>query len=100
MDLQAENYEDLESFICDIESEVDTMNRNIKGARESIENAKHDLSLSSNGFVSALGNIIESERNPSSRVKTGLQYLNTMFGGGLERRKIIYGLWCSKRMEE
>lgn len=47
INLRAENYDDLETAICEIEREVDNMNRDIKGARESIENAKHDLSLSS-----------------------------------------------------
>lgn len=79
--IRAENYEDLESAVCELGQEIETLNRDIKGARESIENSKHDLSMSSSGFVNALGNLIEAERNPSSKVKTGLQYLNTMLNG-------------------
>ena len=92
VNLRAENYDDLESAICEIEREVDTINRDIKGARESIENAKHDLSLSSSGFINALGNLIDNERNPSAKVKSGIQYLNTMFNGGFEKGQ-LYGLF-------
>lgn len=86
VNIRADNYDDLEDAITEFGQELDSMNRDIKGARESIESSKHDVSLSSSGFVNTLGNIIDIERNPSSRVKTGLQYLNTMFGSGMEKR--------------
>ena len=48
---------------------------------ESLENAKKDMNLSNSAFVNYLGNLITKERNPASKVKTGIQYLNAMFNG-------------------
>lgn len=81
VNLKAENYDDLGDMMTQLESTIDTMNRNIKDARESLENAKKDMSLSNSAFVNYLGNLITKERNPASKVKTGIQYLNTMFNG-------------------
>lgn len=100
MNLSAENYDSLEGMIRDLENDFDGINKDIKSARESLENARKDMSLSSSGFVNVLDNLIQKERNPSTRVKTGLQYLNAMFGGGMEKRKIICSFWSCKRMEK
>lgn len=81
VNLKAENYDDLGDMMTQLESTIDTMNRNIKDARESLENAKKDMSLSNSAFVNYLGNLITKERNPASKVKTGIQYLNAMFNG-------------------
>lgn len=81
VNLKAENYDDLGDMMTQLENTIDTMNRNIKDARESLENAKKDMSLSNSAFVNYLGNLITKERNPASKVKTGIQYLNTMFNG-------------------
>ena len=81
VNLKAENYDDLGDMMTQLESTIDTMNRNIKDARESLENAKKDMSLSNSAFVNYLGNLITKERNPANKVKTGIQYLNTMFNG-------------------
>ena len=94
--IRAEAYDDLETAICDLGQELDDLNRDIKGARESIENSKHDLNMSSNGFVNALGKLIDNERNPSSKIKTGIQYLNTMFNGGLEKGRLYCGFGVAK----
>lgn len=81
VNLKAENYDDLGDMMTQLENTIDTMNRNIKDARESLENAKKDMSLSNSAFVNYLGNLITKERNPASKVKTGIQYLNAMFNG-------------------
>jgi hypothetical protein len=88
MNLSAENYDSLESMIKELESDFDGINKDIKSARESLENAKKDMSLSSSGFVNVLDNLIQKERNPASKVRTGLQYLNAMFNGGFEKGQI------------
>lgn len=94
LNLKAENYDDLENFMGGLENDFESMNREIKSARESIENSKKDLSLSSSSFINTLGNIISKERNPSSKIKTGIQYLNTMLGGGFTpgRLTVIFGV--------
>lgn len=94
VNLKAENYDDLEEFIGELEGDFDNVTREIKSARESLENSKKDMNLSSSGFINALDNIIKKERNPASKVKTGIQYLNTMLGGGFTpgRLTVIFGV--------
>lgn len=94
--LKAETYEDLNDQIQKIELAVEGMNRELKSSRESIEDAKKDLSLSSSGFIGVLGNIIQKERNPSARVKTGLQFMNNMLNGGFERQRVYCALGVAK----
>lgn len=81
VNIQNENYDDLGDAVSELENELETINREIKHARESLKDSRSDMSLSSSSFVNVLGNIIQKERNPSARVKTGLQYLNTMLNG-------------------
>ena len=88
MNLKAENYDSLDGIIGELEEEFDGINKDIKSARESIENAKKDMSLSSNGFVTILDGLIQKERNPASKVKSGIQYLNAMLNGGYEKGRL------------
>jgi len=85
---KTENYEDINTMITQIEESVNIVNKELKSARESLEDSKKDMNLSSNGFISVLDDIIQKERNPSAKVKTGLQYLNAMLGGGFEKGQI------------
>ena len=96
VDLKAENYDDLETIIMDLEQELTTITRDIKSARESIENSKNDMNLSSNGFIGALSQVIKEERNPAIRVKTGIQYLNSMLNGGFERGRLYCAMGVAK----
>ena len=88
LNLKAENFENLDSTIADLEASVDMMNKDIKSARESLEDAKKDMSLSSSSFINVLGDIIDKERNPATKVKTGIQALNQMLNGGFERSRL------------
>lgn len=94
--LQAENYSDLEEFMSGMETKLQTMNKNLKESRESIENEKNDMNLSDSAFVNYLGKLIKKERNPANKVKLGLQYLNVMFNGGLERGRCYCALGVAK----
>ena len=86
-DFQNNNYDDMNSAISSIEDAIGNINKDLKAARESIEDAK-DLNLSSNNFIGVLDEIIQEERNPSSKVKTGLQYMNCLLGGGFEKGQV------------
>jgi len=99
VNLKAENYDDLETAVLGLEEEFTKVTKDIKSARESIENSKHDMSLSSNGFINTLGELIKEERNPSMKVKTGIQYLNSMLNGGFEKGRLYCALGVAKRME-
>ena len=96
LNLKAENFENLDSTIADLEASVDMMNKDIKSARESLEDAKKDMSLSSSSFINVLGDIIEKERNPATKVKTGIQALNQMLNGGMERSRLYCVLGMAK----
>lgn len=89
--LKTENYDSLETHVKVIGEAVEKMNKNIKEARESIEDGKKDLSLSSSSFIGFLDKVIEEEKNPSNKVKTGIQYLNNMLGGGFQKGQIFNG---------
>lgn len=96
LNLETENYDSLENHIYEIENKLDVLNRDIKDAKESLEDSKKDMNLSSNGFLNVLGNIIKKERNPSQKVKTGIQYINTMFNGGFEKGRVYCALGMAK----
>lgn len=96
VNIQNENYDNLEDAIGSLEVEIDTVNRDIKSARESLQDSKHDIDLSSNGFISVLDGIIQKDRNPSSKIKTGIQYLNTMLNGGFEKGRLYCALGVAK----
>ena len=94
--IKAENYQDLGSAVLEVGDEVDTLSREIKSARESIEDSKHDLSLSNASFVRLLDEIINDEKNPSTKVQTGIQYLNKMLDGGFEKGRLYCALGVAK----
>ena len=94
--ISTENYTNLDDAVNDLESTIDKVNREIKSSRESIESSKKDMNLSSSGFLSYLGKIIEKEKNPSTRIKTGSQYLNAMLSGGYEKGRLYVALGVAK----
>lgn len=96
LSFQANDFVDIESAVEDIEASIESLNKNMKEARESIENAKYDLSLSNSGFISTLKDIITEKKNPSNKVKTGIQYLNTMLNGGYEKGRLYVACGMAK----
>jgi len=94
--LQAENYEDFESFIQEFQGSIDEMNKNLRSANESIEDSKQDVSLGSDGFVNVLDKIIKQDRNPSSKIKTGIRAINEVFDGGYEKGRVYLALGLAK----
>lgn len=88
INIQNENYDSLEDTLSSFENKLDNISNDIKSARESIEDAKKDLNLASSGFVNFLDGVIKKERNPATKIQTGIQYMNTMLNGGFERGQI------------
>jgi len=86
--LQTENYEDFDSFMEQFHTSIDDINRDLRSARESIEDSKKDISLGSDNFINLLDKIIKSDRNPAAKVKTGIQYINEAFNGGYEKGQV------------
>ena len=87
-DHEAETYEDFDEHITRLTNCVETIGRDLRDARESLENSKSDLNLSNTQFINVLGDIIEDEKNPDSKVKLGIKAINQMFDGGLEKGRV------------
>ena len=87
---KTENYDDLDEHIANINNTVDKLNKQMRDAKESIEDAKKNVSLSDAGFGSVVSNIIHKERNPSTKIKTGIQFMNNMLNGGWEKGQLYF----------
>lgn len=96
LNLQSESYDDLGNAVKELETCLEGVNRDIKSARESIEDSKSDMSLSSSGFVNVLDGLIKKERNPATKVKTGIQYMNNMLNGGFEKGRLYCAMGVAK----
>jgi len=94
--LQTENYDDFEQFIENFHGSIDELNKNLKSARESIEDAKQDISLGSDMFVNLLSKIIKEDRNPSVKIKSGIRAINDAFNGGYEKGRVYLALGLAK----
>jgi hypothetical protein len=94
--LQTENYDDFEKFISDFSTKVEGLGKNLRSARESIEDAKSDISLGSDSFVTLLDKIIRQERNPTAKIKTGLRAINEVLNGGWENGRLYVALGLAK----
>jgi len=94
--LQTENYDDFEQFISDFSTKVEGLGKNLRSARESIEDAKSDISLGSDAFVTLLDKIIRQERNPTAKIKTGLRAINEVLNGGWENGRLYVALGLAK----
>ena len=93
---KTENYDDLDEHIANINNTVDKLNKQMRDAKESIEDAKKNVSLSDAGFGSVVSNIIHKERNPSTKIKTGIQFMNNMLNGGWEKGRLYCALGVAK----
>jgi len=93
---QTENYEDFSAFMQDFAEHVDGLSKKLRGATESIEDAKQDVSLGSDSFINVLSKIIKEDRNPSAKVKTGIRMLNEAFNGGYEKSRVYLALGLAK----
>jgi len=94
--LQAENYEDFEKFIQEFHNSVDGMNKSLRSVSESIEDSRYDVSLGNDSFINVLDKIIKEDRNPSSKVKTGIRAINEIFDGGYEKARVYLALGLAK----
>jgi replicative DNA helicase len=94
--LQTENYDDFEQFMEQFHGSIDELNRNLRSARESIEDAKLDISLGSDNFLNLLGKIIKEDRNPSVKIKSGIRAINDAFNGGYEKGRVYLALGLAK----
>lgn len=95
-DLETENYEDFDNFISKFEGSLNSINKKLKSAKESIEDSKQDVSLSSDQFVNVLSDMIEEDRNPSAKILSGIRAINDAFNGGFEKGRVYLALGLAK----
>ena len=88
--LKAENYDSLAEIVGTLTENIDSLQKKLRESKESLENAKLKVSLSGNNFVKELSGIIDQERNPSAKVKTGIRAMNELLNGGFEPGQLIY----------
>lgn len=95
-DIDSENYNELNEEIVKLEGSVNDLQTSFRNVRESMEESKYDIDLSSDGTLAILQDIIDEERDPASKVKTGMQHVNMMLGGGFEKGRLYMGLGVAK----
>jgi hypothetical protein len=93
---QTDNYEDFEKFMESFHTVVDGMGKSLRSARESIDDAKSDLSLGSDTFINVLNKIIQQDRNPGAKIKSGIRAINEAFNGGFEKGRVYLALGLAK----
>jgi replicative DNA helicase len=93
---QTDNYEDFEKFMENFHTVVDGMGKSLRSARESIDDAKSDLSLGSDTFINVLNKIIQQDRNPGAKIKSGIRAINEAFNGGFEKGRVYLALGLAK----
>ena len=86
--IKAEAYDDFDEEMGKLENIVSSLSNDFHSVKESIEETKFDVNLSDILLVSKLQEIIDDENNPSSKIKTGIQALNSMLNGGFEAERL------------
>jgi len=94
--LKTGNYDSFEEEIENINVGVEGLAKNLRNSRVSLEDSKSDIGLSNSSFINILDRQIKKEKNPSSKVKTGLQTLNSILNGGYEKGREYVALGTAK----
>jgi replicative DNA helicase len=94
--LQTDNYEDFEEFMGSLHTKMDGISKELRVARESIEDSKMDISLGNDSFINVLDKIIKGDRNPSMKIKSGIRSINEVFNGGYEKGRVYLALGLAK----
>ena len=95
-DIDTENYNELQDEIVKLEGSVNDLQTSFRNVRESLEEAKYDMDLSSDTTMGVLQEIIDEEKDPTAKIKTGIQHINAMLGGGFEKGRLYMGLGVAK----
>lgn len=95
-DIDTENYNELQDEIVKLEGSVNDLQTSFRNVRESLEEAKYDMDLSSDTTMGVLQEIINEEKDPTAKIKTGIQHINAMLGGGFEKGRLYMGLGVAK----
>lgn len=94
------DYEDLGDIIDNIEEQVDGITRGFKNARTTIDESNSTVSFDSPSLVMGkINSIIEREKNPATRIKTGLKTFNQMLSGGYEAGRVYCALGLAKNFK-
>ena len=90
-EIKSESYkdlEDLENKLEKVEDETDLIGKSFKDYREAIDEANNTISLDDSQFLTVLGRLAEQKKNPSSKIKTGIQLFNKILDGGYQNGRV------------
>ena len=85
---QTEDYEDFEEFINDFSTTFDSVNSELRNAKEPPEEQRNDISFNEFSLRMMIEKVIKDNNAPSAKIKSGIRALNDMFDGGFERGRL------------
>lgn len=94
--VRSENYDDLGKMMTTIEDCTSEFSRDLRDARESADETKNEVDLSSTSFTGALDRVIKKQANPSNKIKTGIKAMNEMLDGGYENGRLYVAMGMAK----
>ena len=94
--IKSESYDDLEKEINFVEDKVNEINRDFKVYREAVEETKNTAYLNSSSFLGLIDRVIEKEKNPATRVRTGIKLFNEILDGGFQAQRLYLALGVLK----
>jgi len=95
--IKAEAYDNLDKEMDKLYNIMNKTANDIRDAKESIEESKYDISMAdSDALLKIQQELIDDERDPSTKIKTGIQMLNTMLDGGWEKGRCYLVLGVAK----
>src|SRR5574344_157507 len=86
--IKSESYDDLEQEVDMVETEITSIGKDFREYNEAIETANNTVALNSSEFLGKLGRVLDKEKNPSSRIRTGLKLFNDILGGGFQNGRV------------
>ena len=68
----------------------------MKVRKATSEDSKYDVNMAEDSFENVIGRLIDREKNPALRIRTGLKLFNDMMGGGFEPGRLYVTLGLAK----
>lgn len=93
---KTDNYDDFNAMLKSFEDASDELSASFKKVRETIEERKNIVSTANESLTHTLSALIEDEKNPSTKIKTGIRAINDMLGGGFEKSRVYVPLGMPK----
>ncbi len=93
---QTENYDDVDHMLNEIEESSIKLGRALKSSKETFNAETNEMILNSTGSKEMIAAFIEESKNPSARIRTGLQFFNEKLDGGFENGRVYLAIGMAK----